>query len=154
MQPKPQGSHIQTVVAHDTIQIPRVSSLVISGTTTATTASKLVDSGVDFEVLGVAIGDVIYNTTDGTAVTVTAIDSATTLSISSDKFTITEDYEIYNKTTDGVLLAIGVAGNVKVTSVGGQTKIFKNLLGGTILPVQITQLWETGTTATTFIGIS
>jgi hypothetical protein len=58
--------------------------MIVSSTTTATTASKLVDTNSNFTTLGVAAGDKIINTTDDTTAYVTAVDSATTLSISSD----------------------------------------------------------------------
>ena len=80
---------------------------VINGTTTATTGDKLVDSSVSFTNLGVLIGDRITNTTDTTYATVTAVDSATTLSVSADIFTSGETYvitrglRIVTGTTDG-----------------------------------------------------
>jgi len=73
---------------------------VTTGTTTSTTANKLVDSGKDFNALGVKKGMIVYNTTDGTKATVTAIDSATTLSMSEDLFPTGKAYEIG---TDGFL---------------------------------------------------
>ncbi len=68
--------------------------LTASGATTATTASKLVDSGASFTTT-VAVGDVIYNSTDDTTATVTAVDSDTTLSIDLSLMASGEDYEIY-----------------------------------------------------------
>ena len=56
---------------------------VDSGTTTATTASKLVEAGQNFDVT-VSVGDIVHNTTDDTYAKVTAIDSATTLSLDTD----------------------------------------------------------------------
>lgn len=69
-------------------------SLVSSGTTTTTTANKLVDSGGAFDTDGTKAGMVVFNTTDGTRATITAIDSATTLSIDTDIMASGEDYEI------------------------------------------------------------
>jgi len=68
--------------------------LTASGATTATTASKLVDSGASFTTT-VAVGDVVYNSTDDTTASVTAVDSDTTLSLSQDKMASGENYEIY-----------------------------------------------------------
>ena len=65
-----------------------------SGTTTSTTANKLVDSGGDFVNIGIKAGMIVYNTTDSTEATVTAVDSATTLSLSADVFTSGEVYVI------------------------------------------------------------
>ena len=80
---------------------------VVSGVTTATTSNKLVDSSESFTTQGVRIGDRIKNITDTTYATVTAIDSATTLSVSADVFasgesyTITRGVRIVDGTTDG-----------------------------------------------------
>lgn len=70
--------------------------LVTSGTTTATTASKLVDSTQNF-LSTVSVGDLVRNTTDTTVALITAIDSDTTLSIDTDIFIITENYVIENR---------------------------------------------------------
>jgi len=51
-----------------------------AGTATATTADKLVDANQDFTD-SIYVGMTVYNTTDSTTATVTAIDDATTLSI-------------------------------------------------------------------------
>jgi hypothetical protein len=69
---------------------------ITNGTTTSTTADKLVDSAGSFVLDGVEAGDVVENTTDGTFATVTAIDSLTTLSLDVDIMTTGEDYIIYN----------------------------------------------------------
>lgn len=65
-----------------------------SGTTDGTTANKLVHSGADFVSDAVKIGNVVANITDQTFATVTAIDSATTLSLSADIFVSGEVYTI------------------------------------------------------------
>lgn len=64
-----------------------------SGTTTATTAGKLVEAGQNF-LTTVKVGQKVLNTTDSTNAKVTAVDSDGILSISADIFTITEDYVI------------------------------------------------------------
>lgn len=68
-------------------------SVRFSGSASSTSTGKLVDSSKDFTT-GVAIGDVVYNLTDSTTATVTAIDNSTTLSLSSDIMTSGENYEI------------------------------------------------------------
>ena len=67
---------------------------ISTGTTDATTANKLVDSGAAFDTDGTKIGMVAHNTTDGTRAIITAIDSATTLSVDADVFPTTKAYEI------------------------------------------------------------
>jgi len=67
--------------------------LVDSGTTDGVAANKLIQSGQNF-LTTVTVGDVIYNTTDGTYALVTAIDSDTQLSISADIMASGEVYRI------------------------------------------------------------
>lgn len=69
---------------------------ITNGTTTATTADKLVDTDADFVTDGIAVGDVVYNTTDSTVATVTAIDDLNTLSLDTDIMADAEDYIIYD----------------------------------------------------------
>lgn len=68
--------------------------LFSSGTTTGTTANKLVDSGANFVADGVQVGAIVFNTTDSTSATVTAVDSATQLSVDSDVFPTGKAYEV------------------------------------------------------------
>lgn len=65
-----------------------------AGSTDGTTTDKLVDSGADFVTDGVAVGDIIANTTDDTQCSVTAIDDLNTLSVSEDIFVSGENYVI------------------------------------------------------------
>lgn len=55
-------------------------------------------------------------------------------------------------------LYVGAAGDVKVTTLDGDTPTFKSVLAGTILPVACTRVWSTGTTVGTpntyIIGLS
>jgi hypothetical protein len=154
----------QEVISSDTLPIPSPSLPVLSGTTTATTADKLVDVGADFS--NVSIGDIVYNTTDNTSASVVAIDSSTILEVSADIFTSPESYKIFLggpngssriDSSEGCLLYVGsnegimdVAKsfvNVKVKTVAGSIVIFSNFPVGEYLPVQVLQLYTTGTDA-------
>jgi hypothetical protein len=64
-----------------------------SGTTTSTTANKLVDLDADF-ITDATVGDKVLNTSDSTDTTISAIDSKTHLSVASDIFTSGESYTI------------------------------------------------------------
>jgi hypothetical protein len=54
-------------------------------------------------------------------------------------------------TTRGIY--VGVAGNVKVTTAGGNAVTFVAVPAGSILPVRAARIWATGTTATNLIGM-
>ncbi len=63
---------------------------------TATTSNKLTDSaGLFTTTTAVAVGDILKNTTTGKWARVTAVDSATALSISADIFTSADTYVLY-----------------------------------------------------------
>jgi len=76
---------------------------IVKGTTTNTSGDDLEDSSENFYAHGVRVGDRIKNTTDTTYATVTAIESATVLSVSADIFTTGENYTI----SRGVLIVDG-----------------------------------------------
>lgn len=67
---------------------------VDSGTTSSTTANKLVDSTQNFLVT-VNVGNMVFNSTDSTFAYVTAVDSNTTLSLSADIVPTVKAYTIY-----------------------------------------------------------
>jgi len=78
---------------------------VLTSTATSTTANKLNDTAGAFttlkEVSGhpithkIAVGDTVYNTTDGTTALITAVSSATQLTLDTDIMVSGEGYEIY-----------------------------------------------------------
>lgn len=49
-------------------------------------------------------------------------------------------------------LFIGGAGNVKVDTVGGSTVTLNSISGGSIIPVSVTRVYSTGTTATNIVA--
>ena len=152
------------VVASDTIRIPSPNAVPLSGTTTAATTNKLVDVGADFS--NVVVGDIVYNTTDNTVATVSEVETSTILVLSADIFTSPENYIVFQAgpifeqridSSSGCLLYVGsnegtmdVAKSyvdVKVKTVNGDDIVFSNFPVGEYLPVQITNLFSTGTDA-------
>lgn len=100
------------------------------------------------------VGDIIINTTDGTTATVTAIDSDTTLSISADIMASGEAYVIYASAEEnGCVLYVGVTGDVKVKTAAGNDVVFTGVPAGSFMPVQVTQVFATGTTATNIVAL-
>lgn len=146
------------VFKSDTVAIPNP-SVVASGTSTTTTTNKLVCATGLFVTKNVAIGDVVYNTTDSTSATVIGVDSETTLSLSANvvptgkAFTIYQNSSFSGKPNYGCYLYVGAAGNVSVTTLGGDTVTFDAVPAGTILPVQILYVNSTGTVPTSFIAL-
>jgi len=54
---------------------------------------------------------------------------------------------------NGCVLYVGVGGDVKVTTAGGDTVVFVGLLAGMFLPVQVLKVWATNTTATDIVAL-
>jgi len=53
----------------------------------------------------------------------------------------------------GCVLYIGGAGNVRVTTYGGNVVTFNGVFAGTFIPVNVVKVWSTGTTATNIIAL-
>ena len=110
-----------------------------SGTATATTSNKLVDSTQNFTET-VQLRDFVINTTDDTVAFVSAIDSDTTLSLvnvanvsggspANDIMANTEKYEIHRPI------------------------VFQNVAAGSFLPIEVNRVFNTGTTADDIMAI-
>jgi hypothetical protein len=50
-------------------------------------------------------------------------------------------------------LYVGGAGAVKVDMLGGETVTFSGVPAGTVLPIRVTKIYATGTTASLMIGL-
>jgi len=154
------------VIASDTLPIPYPGLTTIAGSDGGAVANKLVDTNKTFITDGVSIGDIVYNTTDNTTATVTSIDSETILSLSSSIMATGETYVVYlggpaqqqyPKSAQGCLLYIGSSEatmtvatsfvDVKVKTTAGSIVTFSNFPVGEYLPVQVLQLFSTGTDA-------
>jgi hypothetical protein len=125
-----QGSYIKVLNGKSPIDIP----ILDSGTTTSTTAFKLIQSGQNFNTT-VFVGCKVKNTTDDTWATVTAVDSATTITLDIDIMVSGETFEIYGNPD---VYYFGVTDNCDGTTYGlelpfGASSIAPNdLVGGTL----------------------
>jgi hypothetical protein len=151
---KSQFSRALAVIKSDNANIP-FPAPVKSGENTSAVENELVDTAGDFINAGVKTGDIVYNTTDSLAATVISVTDATTIVLNADIFAAAEkDYTIYQASPQttigntGCNLYIGGAGNVKVTTIGGDIITFTAVSVGSVLPVQVIKLHSTDTTAT------
>jgi hypothetical protein len=131
-----------------------------TGRNTSVVASQLVDTAATFLANGVKTGDIVYNTTDGTAATVVSVTNETTLVLNANIFTaINKDYIIYQASAQttignqGCVLYIGGAGNVTLTTNGSDIITLVGLNTGQFVPVQCVKVFLTGTTATNIIAL-
>jgi len=138
----------------DTVDIPNPAMLSISSTTTSNAPTKLIDGTQTvtdgFITKGIKEGDIVYNTSTRLAMTVTAVDSADTLTVTGTVGS-GASYEIYasvDTPNNGCCLYVGTAGDLKVITAGGDTVEFVGVLAGSFIPVQVTRVFKTGQTGT------
>lgn len=125
---------------------------VVAGVSDSITANQLIaTSSTDFVAANVKIGDIVYNETEGTAATVLDIIDPQTLLLNADIFQLvggTEEFVVYGANpmdnlqdaNNGCVLYIGKSGNLKVTTIAGQTVTFTALPIG-FFPVQVKKVW-------------
>ncbi|QDP56244.1 MAG: hypothetical protein GOVbin3009_11 [Prokaryotic dsDNA virus sp.] len=56
-------------------------------------------------------------------------------------------------TNNGCVLYIGTPGNIRVLTVGGDDVIFTGVYAGQFFPVQVLQVFDTGTTAGEIVAL-
>jgi len=154
-----QGQRALKVLPSDNANIP-LPSIAETGTNTSVVASQLVDSTGTFVSLNVRQGDIVYNVTDGTAATVVSVINETSLTLNANIFTATaKSYVIYIASpqstigNQGCVLYVGGAGNIAVTTNGGDEVTLVGLSAGQFVPVQVRKVFSTGTTATQIIAL-
>ncbi len=118
--------------------------------------------------LGVSsVGDVVADLDAGTFTTIKAVDSSTKLELNDNLFTGTEDFIVYDASTQGINAAqsacvvyVGDASGtsatwseLKVMTADRSVVTFSHFPTGTFLPVQVLRVFSTGTTATNLIAL-
>ena len=148
---KLQAGRALAVINSNSINIPNVGGPTVSGTTDGTTANKLVDSSAAFD--SNLVNYIVYNTTDSTVATVTAVDDAGTLSLSADIMATGEAYTLYSDTNPGCVLYAGSGGNIRVLTTGNDEVTFVGIAPGAFIPVQVKRVFDTGTGPSDIIAL-
>lgn len=147
-------SRALSVIPSDNAVIPSP-YLIHAGVNTGVATNKLITITGDFIFDNIKAGDVVYNISSSTAATVVTTDSQTQLTLNANIFTTGgQTFRIYQQSSQtglgntGAFLYVGGAGNVAVTTIGGDDVTFNAVPIGTVLPVQVLKLKSSGTTAT------
>ena len=149
--PRIQVSRALDVYPNDDVNIP-YPNLVNTGSNTSVVTDQLVDTNVDFITMGIKIGDTVWNATTNDYALVTGV-YTNVLELSLDIFTLVgTGYGIYQGENTGCLLYVGKAGNVAVTTTGGDEVVFASVNAGQFLPVQVLKVM-TATTAGNILAI-
>jgi hypothetical protein len=150
---KSQFSRALRVIPSDNAVIPSP-YLIHTGANTGVQTNKLISITGDFIADNVKTGDVVYDISAGTAATVVSVDSQTQITLNANIFTTGgQTFRIYQQSSQtgagntGCFLYVGGAGNVTVTTLGGDDVTFNAVPVGTVLPVQVLAI-KSSTTAT------
>ena len=147
---KTQYGRALAIIPSDTVPIPNIATQVVSSVTTGSGANILKDASVNFIDLNVNQMAIVYNLSSGSSTTAIRVESPSELLLTDDIMSSGDSYVIYNEADiAGCALYIGtktIENEITVKTVGGDVVTFFKLLGGTILPVNVSMVYATGFT--------
>ena len=136
-----------------------------SGLTTSVLADSLVDNTVNFNSI-IKAGDTVYNLTAGLGARVIGVPidntpilpnppESFTLTLSEDIFTVIgEKYAVYSVVEGGgAVLWVSTGGSILGKTAGGDDIVLNNVPDGSLLPILMSVINQTGTTATGMYGL-
>ena len=126
------------------------------GVTTAVLADSLQDNvaPVDFRTI-IKAGDTVYNLSTGSGARVIGVPRTTILTLSEDIFTVIgESYAVYSVVEGGgAVLWVSTGGSISGKTAGGDDIVLANVPDGSLLPILMSVINQTGTTATGIYGL-
>jgi hypothetical protein len=130
-------------------------ALTVTSANTSVSANQLVDTAVNFTSLNVQPGDIIYNNTSLLSTIVVSVASATVLNIQDNIFTgAPESYSLYQGVgNEGCVLYVGIGGNLRILTVGGDDVTLEGVNAGQFIPVQVLKVFSTGTLADKIVAL-
>ena len=136
-----------------------------SGLTTSVLADSLVDNTVNFNSI-IKAGDTVYNLTAGLGARVIGVPidntpilpnppESFTLTLSDNIFTVIgESYAVYSVVEGGgAVLWVSTGGSISGKTAGGDDIVLNNVPDGSLLPILMSVINQTGTTATGIYGL-
>ena len=150
------------VYPSDIVQIPDASTKVLAATGDFSIAAKLTTTGQSFTTAGIVPGtSIIYNTTDGIAYGIQAIDNDNSLTVIGAVGGAAANFVIYARPTNGCVLYVGKSGDINVQMAADKEKKFQaadcieftNIPDSAFLPIQVVGVAATDTTAQNIIAL-
>ena len=149
------------VIPSDSVPIPDPATKVMSGTADFSVGGVLTDTApTAFTTAGIQTNAIVYNITAGIAYFVTSVTDDLNLALSpSSAGSATDEYVIYNAATKACTLYAGVTGNLVVQMASQRdaaltdTITFNNIPSSSFLPILVTRVHATGTTASNIIAL-
>jgi 3D (Asp-Asp-Asp) domain-containing protein len=139
----------------DTLNLKSVITLTSNALTAGTTGVTLIAATATFITDGVTAGDLVVNTSATPQVSrVVSVDSETQITVqTTGLFASGNTIQIWTQSKEPAVLYVGVGGNVKVRTMGGDDVTFTGLVTGQFVPVQCVRVFATGTTATDIVAL-
>ena len=153
--PQNQASYAIPVVPSNYINIPQP-YLLAEGTNTAVSLFELEDGAADFIAANVSEGDVVYNLTTGNIAVVRSKISATVLKLDINIFPATpQPYIIFqgNVKPNSFLLYVGTGGDVAIMTSAGRPVTLKNVGDGSFIPINVSRVNASLTTASDIVAL-
>jgi len=148
-------SRAYPVIPSDSGPIPQIMLKDGSGSVTGIGASGIKDASVSSWLkAGVVKNMTIVNTTPGNGKTakITGVGKENLL-LNVQIFGVGDTYQIYGGDNNGAVLYVGTGGDLKVLTAGGDEVTFVGVNGGTFIPVNCIQVFNTGTTAANIVAL-
>lgn len=142
------------VIPSDNCEVP-FPAINASGTNDSFSPFKLIDTTQTFLTKNIQVGDIVFNTTNFLGSVITNVDSETTLTLANNVFTgTTKTYVIYaGGNNNGCVLYVGSSGDLKITTVGGDVVSLVGISGGQFIPIHVSKVWDSGTSAGDIIAL-
>lgn len=126
------------------------------GLTTTVLADSLQDdlATVDFRTI-IKAGYTVYNLSTGSGARVIGVPESRILTLSDNIFTvINERYAVYSVVEGGgAVLWVSTGGSISGKTAGGDDIVLNNVPDGSLLPILMSVINQTGTTATGMYGL-
>ena len=109
---------------------------------------------VDFRTI-IRAGDTVYNVSAGLAARVIGVPQTRVLTLSDDIFTAVGEIYIVGSVVkgSGAALWVGTGGSISGITAGGDDIVLDNIPDGSLLPILMSVINQTGTTATGIYGL-
>ncbi len=147
---------IQIIPTDDLLLPGGPGSRLAFGETTAVLADSLQDdvASVDFRTI-IKAGDTVYNLSTGSGARVIGVPETRVLTLSDDIFTAVGDIYIVGSVVkgSGAALWVGTGGSISGKTAGGDDIVLDNIPDGSLLPILMSVINQTGTTATGIYGL-
>ena len=147
---KLQSSSALKIIPSDSYDIPNYAP-VYTGTPSSVGTYKLIDNTQKFSQN--IVGYTVYDLTGTSVSVVLEVQDENTLLLKDDIIGGSDKYAIFPNTHSGCVLYVGNGGSLKVTMSGGSEITFFNVQDGTFLPISVSRVWNTETTATNIVAL-